>query len=61
MDTMHLIPTSDPATESTVMDLPSDETLIAWFEEAGLHIEVAATCGDASCPECVRRAPARAA
>ena len=31
---------------------PEDEAIVALFAEAGLAVEVVATCGDASCPEC---------
>ena len=61
METMHLIPTVDVANEPTILDLPSDEALVALFEEAGLSVEVVVTCADASCPDCFRPAPARAA
>jgi hypothetical protein len=57
METMHLIPN----TEAMVPDLPSDEEILALFAEAGLRVDIVATCGDASCPECFRPAPARAA
>ena len=57
MKTLPLIPTiaADPIAEL------DDEALIAVFAEGGLTVEIVEVCGDASCPDCFRPAPARAA
>lgn len=57
METTPLLPilAVDPVAEL------DDQALIALFADGGLTVEVAEVCGDASCPECFRPAPARAA
>ena len=57
METTPLIPTIETGRVPAL----DDEALIALFAEGGLTVEVVDTCQDASCPDCFRPAPARAA
>lgn len=57
MNTTPLIPTID----IDPFDRLDDEAIVALFAEGGLAVEIVETCADASCPDCFRPAPARAA
>ena len=57
METTPLIPTIETGRVPAL----DDEALVALFAEGGLTVEVVDTCRDASCPDCFRPAPARAA
>lgn len=57
MDTTPLIPSLD----IDPLHRLDDDAIITMFAEVGLTVDVVETCGDASCPDCFRSAPARAA
>ena len=62
METMQLITTSDPQ-DLVALDLVAldDESIEAYFAEAGLTVEVVEHCDDLTCPACMGSRPARAA
>ncbi len=57
MNTTPLIPTIDIDPVARL----DDDAIVTLFVDGGLAVEVVDTCADASCPECFRPAPARAA